>query len=90
MNNKDAKIIRLIHHETGHLQSTTSFKYDNRTAAGIVNKTLKRHNKVTVDETVMFWGIDQVNMGGFDVEVCFSSVIASRIGEPLGFSLSTI
>jgi hypothetical protein len=66
VNAKEGRIIRLILHELGHPQPPTPICYDNSTAAGIANNTIKRQRSRSM-EMCYFWIADQVASKQFAV-----------------------
>ena len=57
-NAKEAKVLRLIHHELGHPQPPTPIHIDNTTVRGIVNNTIKQQRSQSM-EMKYFWLLDQ-------------------------------
>ena len=49
MNTKDGEFIRLILEELGHPQPPTPIHYNNKTAAGIANDTMKKHQSHSME-----------------------------------------
>ena len=67
INAKAGKIICLILQELGHPQPATHIHCDNKTAAGIVNNTVKKHRSRSM-EMQFFWTTDQVKHSHYDVK----------------------
>jgi hypothetical protein len=58
VNMKEAQVIRLILAKLGHPQPPTQIQFDNTTAVGIVNNTIKREQSHSM-EMRYFWILDQ-------------------------------
>ena len=67
INAKEGKIIRMTLEEMGHKQPPTPMHYDNITATGIANDTVKKQRSRSM-ELRFFWITDQVKIGNFDVQ----------------------
>ena len=67
VNAKEGCVIRLILHELGHPQPPTPIHFDNSTAAGIANNTVKRQRSQSM-EMRYFLVADQVQHNQFDVK----------------------
>jgi len=66
INAKEAKIIRILLAELGHLQPPTPIHVNNTTAVGIVNNTIKRERSGSM-EMRYFWLLDQEAQKYMDV-----------------------
>ena len=60
-------MLRLVLNELGHGQSQTPLHYDNSTAAGIANGTLKKQISRLM-EIKLFWATDQLMNKEFDAQ----------------------
>ena len=66
INYKAGKVIRLVLQELGHPQPPIPVHYDNQTAVGIANETVKKQRSRSM-EMRFVWVTDQVQRAFFDV-----------------------
>jgi hypothetical protein len=76
MNNKEAKILRLVLGEMGHTQPPTPIHCDNKTAAGIATDTVKKHRSRSI-EMRFFWVTDHVKRGSL---MCSGTQVRRTLG----------
>ena len=67
LNANKGKILRINLHELGHKQPQTPMHFENVTAIGIENNTIKKQRSRSM-EMRFFWITDQVILGEFDVQ----------------------
>ena len=67
LNIKEGKILRLTLEEFGHKQPPTPVHYDNSTATGIANDSVKKQCSRSM-EMRCFWVTDQVKNAAFDMQ----------------------
>ena len=67
LNIKEGDTLRLTLMELGHTQPPTPVHYDNITATGIANNSVKKHRSRSM-EMKFFWVSDQVKHGSYDVQ----------------------